>query len=217
MAEAAKKSIRVLVADDHTIVREGLKRILAECSDVHLVAEATNANELLAHPQLGAADVLLLDISMPGPPFPEAMRRLRSMHPALKVLVLSIHPEDHHALRALRVGAVGYLTKDRSPEELTEAIRRVHAGGRYVTSSLAERLAAEIELGADQPVHRTLSKREYQVFCMLGRALSVKEIARELELSPKTVGTYRTRILQKLDLSSSAELIRYAAQHDVTG
>lgn len=213
----ATTTIPVLIADDHTIVREGLKRILAECSDIELIGEATDASELLDHPATPRASVLLLDVSMPGPGFLETMRQLRGMHPNIKILVLSVHPEDHYAVRALRFGAVGYLTKDRSPEELTAAIRRVHAGGQYVTHSLAERLAHELEPDAERPDHEMLSDREYQVFCMLGRALSVKEIAAKLELSPKTVSTYRTRILQKMELSNNAELIRYAVQYDLTG
>ncbi len=217
MLDTTTTSIRLLIADDHTIVREGLKRILAECSDMQLVGEATGADELVGHPALDVVDVLLLDVTMPGPGFLETMRQLRASHPDLKILVLSVHPEDHYAVRALRFGAVGYLTKDRSPEELTAAIRRVHAGGRYVTRSLAERLAFELEPGAERPSHEMLSDREYQVFCMLGRALSVKDIAGELELSPKTISTYRTRILQKMQLSNNAELIRYAVQHDLAG
>ena len=217
MLETTTTSIRLLIADDHTIVREGLKRILAECSDMELIGEATAADELISHPALELVDVLLLDVTMPGPGFLETMRQLRADHPDLKILVLSVHPEDHYAVRALRFGAVGYLTKDRSPEELTAAIRRVHAGGRYVTRSLAERLAFELEPGAERPSHEMLSDREYQVFCMLGRALSVKDIAGELELSPKTISTYRTRILQKMQLTNNAELIRYAVQHDLAG
>jgi DNA-binding NarL/FixJ family response regulator len=215
--ETTTTPIRLLIADDHTIVREGLKRILAECSDMELVGEATDASELVSHPALGLVDVLLLDVTMPGPGFLETMRQLRAGYANLKILVLSVHPEDHYAVRALRFGAVGYLTKDRSPEELTAAIRRVHAGGRYVTRSLAERLVFELEPGAERPPHEMLSDREYQVFCMLGRALSVKDIAGELELSPKTISTYRTRILQKMQLTSNAELIRYAVQQDLAG
>jgi two-component system invasion response regulator UvrY len=213
----ATTTIQLLIADDHAIVREGLKRILSECSDMELIGEATDSSELLDHPALSQADVILVDVSMPGPGFLETMRQLRSRKADLRILVLSVHPENHYAVRALRSGAVGYLTKDRSPEELTAAIRRVHAGGRYITRSLAERLASDLEPGAERPSHEMLSDREYQVFCMLGRALSVKDIAAELELSPKTVSTYRSRILQKMHLSNNAELIRYAVQHELTG
>ncbi|MCI0400301.1 MAG: response regulator transcription factor [Gammaproteobacteria bacterium] len=205
--------IRLLIADDHPIVREGLKRIVAECRDMRVVGEAVNGDEALTKSKSAGADVLLLDVSMPGPGFLDVMRLLRAESPGLRVLVLSVHPEDHYAVRALRAGAAGYLTKDHSPEELANAIRRVHAGGKYVTASLAEQLASELGPDAEKPPHETLSDREHQVFCMLGSGKSVNEIATELTLSPKTVSTYRTRILQKMKLRNNTELIRYAVQN----
>ena len=202
--------IRLVIADDHPVVREGLKRIVADCPGMRVVGEAADGDEVLAKSQTADADVLLLDVAMPGPGFLSTMRRLRSERPDLPVLVLSIHPEDHYAVRALKAGAAGYLTKDRSPEELANAIQRVYEGGKYVTSSLAEKLAFDLEPGRERQAHEGLSDREYQVFSLLALGKSVKGIASELALSPKTVSTYRARVLEKMKLGSNAELIRYA-------
>jgi DNA-binding NarL/FixJ family response regulator len=205
--------IRLLIADDHPIVREGLKRIVAECPDMELVGEAVDGDGALRECAGSDVDVLLLDVSMPGPGFLETMRCLRKEHPEVRVLVLSVHSEDQYAVRALRLGASGYLTKDHSPDELAGAIRRAYRGGKYVTESLAERLAFELEADREMLPHATLSNREYQVLCKLGSGTSVKETAAELGLSPKTVSTYRTRVLSKMNLKSNAELIRYVLRH----
>jgi two-component system invasion response regulator UvrY len=205
--------IRLLIADDHPIVREGLKRIIADCPDMKLVGEATGGDEAVAKCGSVNVDVILLDVSMPGPGFLETMRRLRKEHPGVRVLVLSVHPEDQYAVRALRLGASGYLTKDHSPTELAGAIRRAYRGGKYVTESLAERLAFELEVDRETLPHSVLSDREYQVLCNLGAGTSVKETAAELGLSPKTVSTYRTRVLAKMKLKTNAELIRYVIKH----
>lgn len=205
--------IRLLIADDHPIVREGLKRLVADCPDMKLVGEAVDGDEALAQCAAVEVDVLLLDVSMPGPGFLEMMRCLRKEHPSVRVLVLSVHPEDQYAVRALRLGASGYLTKDHSPTELAGAIRRAYRGGKYVTESLAERLAFELEADREMLPHAMLSDREYQVLCKLGSGTSVKETAAELGLSPKTVSTYRTRVLTKMKLKTNAELIRYVLRH----
>jgi len=205
--------IRLLIADDHPIVREGLKRIIADCPDMKLVGEATDGDEAVEKCGSVNVDVILLDVSMPGPGFLETMRRLRKEHPGVRVLVLSVHPEDQYAVRALRLGASGYLTKDHSPTELAGAIRRAFRGGKYVTESLAERLAFELEVDRETLPHSVLSDREYQVLCNLGAGTSVKETAAELGLSPKTVSTYRTRVLAKMKLKTNAELIRYVIKH----
>ena len=205
--------IRLLIADDHPIVREGLKRLVADCPDMQLVGEAVNGTEILGKTESVGVDVLLLDISMPGPGFLETMRRLRVERPGVRVLVLSVHPEDLYAVRALRAGAAGYVTKEHSPEELAEAIRRVYQGRRYVSPSLAERLAVELGPDAEKLPHQRLSDREYQVLCRLGAGNGVSEIASELGVSPKTVSTYRTRVIEKMQLSTNADLIRYAIEH----
>jgi len=205
--------IRLLIADDHPIVREGLKRIIAECPDMELVGEAVDGDAALAKCAEVDVDVLLLDVSMPGPGFLETMHCLRKERPDIRVLVLSVHSEDQYAVRALRLGASGYLTKDHSPNELAGAIRRAYRGGKYVTESLAERLAFELEADHEMLPHSMLSDREYQVLCKLGSGTSVKDTAAELGLSPKTVSTYRTRVLSKMKLKSNAELIRYVLRH----
>lgn len=205
--------IRLLIADDHPIVREGLRRIVQDAPGVEVVGEVANGDELLERLPRLPADIVLLDVTMPGPGFLEVLQRLRSEHPTVAVLVLSVHPEDQYAVRALRAGASGYLTKDHSPEELTEAIRRVHRGHRYVSAQLAERLAADLTAGPREVRHEVLSDREYDVLCLLGSGRTVKEIAGSLQLSPKTVSTYRTRVLEKMHASSNADLVRYAALH----
>jgi DNA-binding NarL/FixJ family response regulator len=206
--------IRLLIADDHPVVRQGLRRIVADHPGIEVVGEAVSGDEVLAaFPRL-PADVVLLDIAMPGPGFLQVLERLRAEHPSVAVLVLSVHPEDQYAVRALRSGAAGYLTKDHSPEQLVEAIRKVYRGGRYVSPTLAERLAADLATaGTGQSPHEGLSHREYEVLCLLGSGRTVKEISSELRLSPKTVSTYRARVLEKMQVSSNADLVRYAAQH----
>jgi two-component system, NarL family, invasion response regulator UvrY len=205
--------IRLFIADDHPVVRAGLRGIVEAEPGLEVVGEATNGDDLLATIGRTPAEVLLLDVSMPGPGFLEVLRDLKRDHPRVVVLVLSVHPEDQYAVRALRAGAAGYLTKDHSPEELVAAVRKVHRGGKYVSPSLAEKLAVGLEIGGGGWPHDHLSNREYDVLCLLGSGQTVKEIAGGLGLSPKTVSTYRARILEKMKLVSNADLVRYAAQH----
>ena len=205
--------IRLLIADDHPVVREGLRRIVEDAPGLEVVAEVASGHELLTRLRQVAADIILLDVSMPGPGFLELLQRLRLEHPTVPVLVLSVHPEDQYAVRSLRAGASGYLTKDHSPEQLTEAIRRVHRGHRYVSQGLAERLAADLAVGVGEGQHELLTNRENEVLCLLGSGRQVKEIASTLQLSSKTVSTYRTRILEKMHAKSNADLVRYAALH----
>ena len=160
-------------------------------------------------------DVVLLDVSMPGSTFVETVRSLRETFPSVRVLVLSVHPEDQWALRALRAGASGYLTKDHSPDQLVEAIHRVARGGKYVSVSLAEKLAGLVDLGKLHAPHEQLSDREFEVLCSLGRGMTVKDVAVLMQLSPKTVSTYRSRILEKMELSTNADLVRYVVEHDL--
>jgi two-component system, NarL family, invasion response regulator UvrY len=208
--------IRILIADDHPIVRAGLRRIAEDDRGISVTAEAPSGDAALLALRQHVADVVLLDVSMPGTPFTETLRLLREEHPTVRVLVLSAHPEDQWAIRALRGGASGYLTKDHSPEQLLDAIRRVHRGGRYVSPTLAERLAAQLGQDFVGAPHEELSDREFDVLRGLGTGRSVKEVAESLGLSPKTVSTYRTRLMEKLGFATNSDLVRYCAEHGLS-
>ncbi len=208
--------IRLVVADDHPIVRAGLHRIVADCPDMEVVGETDDGNTLLDVLEATDADIVLLDIAMPGLPFLDLLKLLRERWPRLRTLIVSTYSEDQYAVRALRAGAAGYLTKQRSPDELAAAVRRVYRGGRYVSQELAETLASQLDPEYEQPSHDLLSSREHRVLCRLAAGKAIKEIAAELSLSPKTVSTYRARVLQKLHLKTTAELIRYAVENDLT-
>jgi two-component system, NarL family, invasion response regulator UvrY len=207
--------MRILIADDHAVVRQGVKRILDDMNGSIVVEEASNGRELLAQATTKTWDVVLLDISMPGRNGLEVLRQLKSLYPALPVLVFSMHPEDQYAVRAFKAGAAGYLTKDSIPDELVTAIRRVVGGRHYVSAALAEYLVLEVTHDPDTPLHARLSDRELQVLCMLGSGRTVTDIAAELSLSIKTISTYRSRILEKMHLRSNAELIHYAVRHQL--
>jgi two-component system, NarL family, invasion response regulator UvrY len=209
----APARIRIFIADDHPIVRQGLRRIVEEDPGMAIAGEAGDAAAVLAALQSTAADLVLLDVSMPGGPFLETLKELRTRHPTVRVLALSVHPEDQWAVRALRAGASGYLTKDHSPDQLLEAIRRVYRGGKYVSPTLAERLAEQLDGGAERAPHELLSDREFEVMRRLGNGLTITQIASELALSAKTVSTYRARILEKMAVESNADLVRYAARY----
>jgi two-component system invasion response regulator UvrY len=206
--------IRLAIADDHPIVREGLRRIVSQDPGISIAGDAAAAGELFRLLACAAVDVVLLDVSMPGATFIDTLRKLRTDHPSVKVLVLSAYPEDQWALRALQSGAAGYLTKDHSPEQLVDAIRRVACGRRYVSESMADHLAAMAGGGTHAP-HERLSDREFEVLRALGSGLMVKDVAAQLGLSPKTVSTYRKRLLEKLGLSTKADLVRYVVVHDL--
>lgn len=207
--------IRLAIADDHPIVREGLRRIAVDDAGIIVTGEAATAAELFRLLASAAVDVVLLDVSMPGATFVETLVELRERHPSVKILVLSVHPEDQWAMRALRAGAAGYLTKDRSPEQLVQAIRRVARGGKYVSESLAEKLAGLVDNGRARSPHERLSDREFEVLRALGSGMTVKDVAQQLHLSAKTVSTYRTRLLDKMGLKSKADLVRYVVSHDL--
>lgn len=213
MTSRAPARIRIFIADDHPIVRQGLRRIVEEDPGMAIAGEAGDAAALLTALQSMAADLVLLDVSMPGGPFLETLKELRARHPTVRVLALSVHPEDQWAVRALRAGASGYLTKDHSPDQLLEAIRRVYRGGKYVSPALAERLAEQLDGGAERAPHELLSDREFEVMRRLGNGLTITQIASELALSAKTVSTYRARILEKMAVESNADLVRYAARY----
>jgi len=209
----ATPKIRIFIADDHPIVRQGLRRIVEEDAGMVISGEAAAAAALLAGLETAATDLVLLDVSMPGGLFIETLKELRTRHPTIRVLALSVHPEDEWAVRALRAGASGYLTKDHSPDQLLEAIRRVYRGGKYVSPTLAEQLAKQLDVGGQRPPHELLSDREFEVMRRLGSGLTVSQIAGELALSAKTVSTYRTRILEKMAVATNADLVRYAARY----
>jgi DNA-binding NarL/FixJ family response regulator len=202
--------IHILVADDHAVVRQGVKQILADVKDMAVKDEAQNGSETLKKVTENEYDVVLLDISMPGRSGLEVLEDIKAQRPKQAVLILSMHPEEQYAVRALRAGAAGYLTKASAPQELIGAIRKVAGGGKYVTSSLAEKLADELEFDTEKLPHERLSNREHQVMLMLAGGKSVSDIADELCLSVKTISTYRSRIMDKMDMKKNAELTLYA-------
>ena len=205
--------IRVVVADDHPVVREGIRRILDRTPDIEVAAEAADGAAVLEKVAAPGVNVLLLDIEMPGPGFIELLRIIGEAHPRVRVLVLSAHTEEHYAVRALRAGAAGYMTKTYFPDDLVEGIRRVATGRTYVSEHLAEHLASSLLPGA--PETRPLSEREYQVLSLLAAGKSLKEVAAHLGVNAKTVSTYRARLLEKLGLKTNADLVRYALDHDI--
>jgi len=207
--------INVLIADDHTVVRQGLKHILSNDPQLEVVGEASNGEEVLSMVEALKVDSVVLDITMPGKNGLDVLKELKRKHPQLPVLVLSMHPEDQFAIRVLKAGASGYVTKESAPDELIGALRKVCSGGKYVSPQLAEKLAVFIEDDKGRPLHEQLSDREYQVMAMLALGKTVSEIADELLLSIKTVSTYRTRILQKMKMTTNAELTRYALQNQL--
>jgi DNA-binding NarL/FixJ family response regulator len=205
--------IRILIADDHPIVRAGLRQILIEAADMVVAAEASDGHEVLAKVREAEFDVVLLDLTIPGLSGLDVLKQVKSEKPNLRVLILSVHPEDQYAVRVLRAGAWGYVTKASAPEQLIAAIRKVHEGRRYVSPVLAEQLAEHLEPGAATMPHESLSDREYQVLCLLASGKTATEIADALALSVKTVSTYRSRILEKMGMRSNAELTHYAIQN----
>lgn len=207
--------IKVLIADDHAVVRQGLKQILAETSEMLVVGEATTGAEALEKARSEQCDVVVLDMAMPGSSGLDILKEIRARHPKLPVLILSMHPEEQFAVRLLKAGASGYLSKESAPEELVKAIRKVVEGGKYVSPVLAERLALDLSADSSKPLHASLSDREFQVMCMMASGKTVTEIAEALSLSVKTVSTYRARILEKMSLNTNAELIRYAIQNQL--
>jgi DNA-binding NarL/FixJ family response regulator len=207
--------MKILLCDDHAVVRHGVKQILADEFKKATFGEARNAQEALELVWKQPWDVVVLDITMPGRSGLEVLREIKKHNPRLPVLVLSMHPENQFAVRVLKRGASGYMTKESAPNELVGAIRKVLAGGRYVSPSLAEKLATYVSTDSQKPPQELLSDREFQVLRLIASGKIVSEIARELSLSVKTISTYRTRILEKMGLRNNAELMHYAIQHNL--
>ena len=202
--------VRILIADDHAILRRGLVEILRHELQGAVCGEAENAHQVLAQIQSHGWDVVILDVTMPGRSGVDILLDLKRLRPNLPVLVLSMHPEDQYGKRVLKAGASGYMNKDSAPEELIKAIRKVVAGGRYVSPALAEMLAVDIGQPADQPLYETLSDRELEVLRLMGSGKTISEIAEVLHLSVTTISTYRTRILEKTRMTTTAALMNYA-------
>jgi DNA-binding NarL/FixJ family response regulator len=205
--------IRILIADDHAIVREGLKQVVSRTSDLVFAGEASTGEEALQKALSNDYDVVVLDISFPDRSGLDVLKDIKAEKPDLPVLVLSIHPEEEVAVRALKTGASGYLTKETASDELVTAIRKVSSGGEYVTISLAERIASMLRSGTAGPLHEILSDREFEVMRGIASGKTVKEIAADMYLSPNTVRTYRTRVLQKMQMKTNADIMRYALKH----
>ncbi len=207
--------IKILIADDHSVVRAGLRQILSGVPDMTIVDEAGSAYEAIDKIRKNDYSVIVLDISMPGKSGLDALKEIKNEYPSLHVLMLSMYPEDQYAIRVLRSGASGYMTKDSAPEELVTAIRTVAAGRKYVSPPLAEKLAINLDEDTKKEPHEILSDREYQVLCMIASGKTASEIAEQLSLSVKTISTYRSRILEKMKLKNNAELTNYAIKNSL--
>lgn len=205
--------IRIVIADDHAMVREGLKQVLSAAPDLAVVGEAQDGTEVMQRVRETDFEVLVLDLSMPGRSGPELIKQVLSEKPKLRILILSMHQEPQYAIRAIKSGACGYLTKDHASADLVSAIRKVAGGGAFISAEVAEQLALNAMPNFDKPPHEALSNREYEVFHMLASGQAVSQIAGQLSLSVKTVSTHKARILQKMGLHSQVDLVRYAISH----
>jgi DNA-binding NarL/FixJ family response regulator len=204
---------KILIADDHAVVRKGICHIISETANMIVAGEAANGYEVNEKIESEEFDVVLLDIALPGKNGIETLKEIKRKKPKLPVLILSMYPEDQYALRAIKAGASGYLTKESAPEELIEALKKVIRGGKYISPTFTEELFTEISSNHQGPLHNKLSDRELEVLCLLARGKPIKQIAHDLNLSAKTISTYRTRIMQKMAMKNNAELIRYAFEH----
>ena len=209
MTASTEKTIKIIIADDHPLFRRGLKHALEETPDIEVIGEASNGDNLLSMIKSDNLDIVLLDISMPGKSGLDLLKQLKSEHSKLPILILSVYPEEQYAVRFIKAGASGYLTKESAAEKLAEAIRKIAAGGKYASTAIIEKLAFDFS-DSNKPLHETLSDREYQVFGMISIGKSLTEIGVDLSLSVKTISTHRTRILEKMKMKKNAELIHYA-------
>ncbi|MGY8761989.1 MAG: response regulator [Nitrospinaceae bacterium] len=209
MKASTEKIIKIIIADDHPLFRRGLKHALEETPDIEVIGEASNGDSLLSMIKSDNLDMVLLDISMPGKSGLDLLKQLKSEYSKLPILILSVYPEEQYAVRFIKAGASGYLTKESAAEKLAEAIRKIAAGGKYASTAIIEKLAFDFS-DSDKPLHETLSDREYQVFGMISIGKSLTEIGVDLSLSVKTISTHRTRILEKMKMKKNAELIHYA-------
>ena len=216
MTPEKENSIKVLVADDHEIVRQGLKTIISECLDLSIVGEAENGNQVLKIVKKTKVDVVLLDFDMPGKNGLDTLIELKALYPKLPVMILSIFPEDHYGTRFLKAGASGYLQKSSATDQLIDAIRKIFNGGKFISSALTDKLVAGLNKDDEQFLHESLTDREFQVFRLLSTGKKLKEIADELCLSINTISTYRSRILQKMDLKNNADIVRYAISNGLS-
>jgi DNA-binding NarL/FixJ family response regulator len=207
--------IKILIADDHSIVREGLKQVVGEETDIIVTGEAAEASELMDLLKKNSFDIVILDINMPGKSGLEALKEIKVEHPSLPVLILSMYSEEQYGLRAMRAGAEGFLKKVSAPEELVKAIRLINDGGKYISQELAEKMAASLDSGRGALPHETLSDREYQIMCAIASGQSADAIANDLSISVHTVYSYRNRILDKLDLKTNVEITQYAIQYQL--
>jgi DNA-binding NarL/FixJ family response regulator len=205
--------IKVIIADDHPIVRAGLKQIILEDQSINVAGEAANGADLLRQVRNQDFDVIILDLTMPGMDGIDVLKQLKIEKPHTPVIILTVHPESQYALRILKAGASGYLTKESASDELIRAIRKVHNGGKYINPSLAEKIAFALDEDSGKLPHETLSDREYQVLCLIGSGKTISQVADSLSLSVKTVSTYRSRILEKMKIQNNAELIHYTVQN----
>ncbi|MEQ8470502.1 MAG: response regulator transcription factor [Marinoscillum sp.] len=207
--------IKVIIVDDHSIMRAGLAKILKDEPDMHVVCEADGYAPLMEFLKSNETDIVLLDITMPGKNGLEILKELRHIYPDIKVLMLSMHPEDRFSVRTIKAGAAGYINKESATEELVSAIRKVHSGGKFITPIVAEILADTFEQDSERPSHERLSDREFQILRMITSGKKVKEIAGELFLSPATVATYRSRIMEKMNMRSNVELTNYVLRNNL--
>lgn len=202
--------IKVLIADDHALIRKGLKQLLDDTEELRVTGEAETGNEAYRMAQTGEFDVVLLDISMPDKHGIDVLKQIKGAQPQLPVLMLSMHPEEQYALRSMKAGAAGYLNKQSAPAQLVTAIRQVAKGKKYISSELAEQLAEGLSQGYQELLHQTLSNREYQTLCLMAQGKKLSEMADIMSLSPKTISVYRSRLLEKMKLKTNAEAIHYA-------